>query len=197
VSILDPAVVAALESGHISRIDLIRFDLPGKTVGYHRGGRPYTYNGLTYLPNRFLQPGEMRSALGVSVTSRTVRFSNIPVTNPEDAIARLELYDYPNSPVILTHLAGVPNSDQVLGILASSIYEIDNVRYEKGAVDDSGTRTLSVTIELQPSGRSARGQTLVKRSQAEQQFDNDETDTGLEYVATVGTIPEEWGQVSR
>lgn len=197
MSILDPAVVAALESGHISRIDLIRFDLPGKTVGYHRGGRPYTYNGLTYLPNRFIQSGEMRSALGVSVTSRTVRFSNIPVTNPDDAIAQLELYDYPNSPVIITHLAGVPNSDQVLGILASSIYEIDNVRYEKGAVDDTGIRTLSVIIELQPPGRSARGQTLVKRSQAEQQFDNDETDTGLEYVATVGTIPEEWGQVSR
>lgn len=198
MSILDPAVIAALESGDISRIDLIRFDLPGRDpVGYHRGGRPFTYNGITYLPNRYLQQGEMRSALGASVTSRTIRFSNIPVTDPADAMAVVEQYDYPNAPVIVTHLVGAPNSDQVIGVLASSIYEIDNVTYDTGAADDTGTRTLSLTIELQPPGRSARGQTLVKRSLAEQQFDNDETDTGLEYVATVGTIPEEWGQVSR
>ncbi|MDX1110068.1 DUF2163 domain-containing protein, partial [Sinorhizobium medicae] len=44
---------------------------------------------------------------------------------------------------------------------------------------------------------SARGSTGVKRSQAEQQFDNNATDTGLELVATNATIPEEWGQVSR
>ena len=84
--------------------------------------------------------------------------------------------------------------NQYCGLLKA---EIDNVTYDTGAADDTGTRTLSLTIELQPPGRSARGQTLVKRSLAEQQFDNDETDTGLEYVATVGTIPEEWGQVSR
>ncbi|OOG61993.1 DUF2163 domain-containing protein [Sinorhizobium sp. A49] len=198
MSILDPAVIAALESGHISRIDLIRIDLPGRDpVGYHRGGRPFPYNGLTYLPNRFLQYGDMRSATGVSVTSRTIRFSNIPVANPADAMAIVEQYDYPNAPVIISHLLGVPNSDQVLGVLTSSFYEIDKIIYDTGAADENGTRTLSLTIELQPPGRSARGQTLIKRSTADQQFDNDPTDTGLECVATVSTIPEEWGQVSR
>lgn len=190
---LDPVVAAQIEKGRIARLDLIRFDLPGKTVGYHRGGRSYTYNGLVYLPNRFLDIGSMTSAVGTAVTTRTITFSNIPVTDPEDAIARIEEFNYQNSPVIVAHLCGVPNTSEVLGILASSIYEIDQVRYNKGAVSGS-ERTLTMEIDLQPPGRSARGSTGVKRSIAEQQFDNSPTDTGLEYVATNASIPEEWGQ---
>ncbi|MDX0057956.1 hypothetical protein GOC19_16105 [Sinorhizobium meliloti] len=64
---LDPAVEAALESGQIALLDLIRFDLPGKTVGYHRGGRPYTFNRLVYFPNRWLLIGNMSSAVGTEV----------------------------------------------------------------------------------------------------------------------------------
>lgn len=190
---LDPVVAAQIEKGRIARLDLIRFDLPGKTVGYHRGGRPYVYNGLTYLPNRFLDIGSMTSAVGTAVTTRTITFSDIPVTDPDDAVAKIEEFDYQNSPVIVAHLCGVPNTNEVLGILASSIYEIDQVRYNKGAVSGS-ERTLTMEIDLQPPGRSARGSTGVKRSIAEQQFDNSPTDTGLEYVATNASIPEEWGQ---
>ncbi|NSX90148.1 DUF2163 domain-containing protein [Agrobacterium tumefaciens] len=190
---LDPVVAAQIEKGRIARLDLIRFDLPGKTVGYHRGGRPYVYNGLTYLPNRFLDIGSMTSAVGTAVTTRTITFSDIPVTDPDDAIAKIEEFDYQNSPVIIAHLCGVPNTNEVLGILASSIYEIDQVRYNKGAVSGS-ERTLTMEIDLQPPGRSARGSTGVKRSIAEQQFDNSPTDTGLEFVATNASIPEEWGQ---
>ena len=190
---LDPVVAAQIEKGRIARLDLIRFDLPGRTVGYHRGGRPYVYNGLTYLPNRFLDIGSMTSAVGTAVTTRTITFSDIPVTDPDDAVAKIEEFDYQNSPVIIAHLCGVPNTNEVLGILASSIYEIDQVRYNKGAVSGS-ERTLTMEIDLQPPGRSARGFTGVKRSIAEQQFDNSPTDTGLEYVATNASIPEEWGQ---
>lgn len=190
---LDPVVAAQIEKGRIARLDLIRFDLPGKTVGYHRGGRSYTYNGLVYLPNRFLDIGSMTSAVGTAVTTRTITFSDIPVTDPDDAVAKIEEFDYQNSPVIIAHLCGVPNTNEVLGILASSIYEIDQVRYNKGAISGS-ERTLTMEIDLQPPGRSARGSTGVKRSIAEQQFDNSPTDTGLEYVATNASIPEEWGQ---
>lgn len=197
MSVLDPNVEALVDAGELVVLDLIRFDLPGKVVGYHRGGRPFTYNGLTYLPNRFLDPGTINSAVGVAVTTRTIVFSNVPVENPDDAVAQIEQYDYPNAPVIITHLAGVPDTDDVAGILVSNIYEIDRVSFNDDALDPNGAGLLTITIDLQPPGRSARGQTLVKRSQQEQQFDNDETDTGLEYVATVGTIPEEWGQVSR
>ncbi len=196
MSVLDPAVGDALEKGRIVRLDLIRFDLPGKTVGYHRGGRPFTYNGLVYYPNRWLEIGSMTSAVGVAVTTRSIGFSNIPVANPNDAISQIEQYNYQNSPVIISHLVGDPETDAVLGVLASSIYEIDQVRYNEGAVSGA-ERTLTMMIDLQPPGRSARGSTGVKRSQAEQQFDNDPTDTGLEHVATNATIPEEWGQVSR
>ena len=196
MSVLDPAVEAALDHGRIARLDLIRFDLPGKTVGYHRGGRPFTYNGLVYYPNRWLEIGSMTSAVGVAVTTRSIGFSNVPVANPNDAISQIEQYNYQNSPVIISHLVGDPETDTVLGILASSIYEIDQVRYNEGAVSGS-ERTLTMMIDLQPPGRSARGSTGVKRSQAEQQFDNDPADTGLELVATNATIPEEWGQVSR
>ena len=81
MNVLSPQVEAIVESGEFATIDLIRFDLPGKTVGYHRGGRPFTYNGLKYLPNRFLEAGDINSAVGVAVTTRTIVFSNIPVTN--------------------------------------------------------------------------------------------------------------------
>jgi hypothetical protein len=190
---LDPAVEAVVEEGRFAVLDLIRFDLPGKSAGYHRGGRPYTYNGLVYLPNRFLQTGSSVSTLGTAVTTRTIVFSNIPVANPEDAVAQIEAFNYQNSPVIIAHLAGTPDTNEVLGILASTIYEIDQVRYNEGALSGS-ERTLTMSIDLQPPGRSARGSTGVKRSLKEQQFDNLATDTGLEYVATNATIPEEWGQ---
>ncbi|MDX3929231.1 MAG: DUF2163 domain-containing protein [Shinella sp.] len=190
---LDPAVQTVVDKGRIVRLDLIRFDLPGKSVGYHRGGRPYTFNGLTYLPNRFLQMGSASSALGIAVTTRTVVFSDIPTENVDDAIARIEEFDYLNAPVIISHLAGDPDTDTVLGVLASTLYEIDSVRYNHGPLSGS-ERTLTISIDLQPPGRSARGSTGVKRSQAEQQFDNDPDDTSLEYVATIGSVPEEWGQ---
>jgi hypothetical protein len=193
MSALSPIVVDRLERGVISRIDLVRFDLPGKSVGYHMGGRDYTYNGVVYKPNRFLQMGEVMSAVGTAITTRTITFSNIPVSDPDDAIAKIEEYNYQNSPVIISHLCGDAETDEVIGILASSIYEIDQVRYNKGAV--SGTeRSLTMEIDLQPPGRSARASTSVKRSSAEQQFDNDATDTGFEYVASNASIPEEWGQ---
>ncbi|MCQ1766122.1 DUF2163 domain-containing protein [Neorhizobium galegae] len=192
---LDPAVEAVIEEGRFAVLDLIRFDLPGKSAGYHRGGRPFTYNGLVYLPNRFLQAGNTVSALGTAVTTRTIVFSNIPVANPDDAVAQIEAFNYQNSPVIIAHLAGTPDTNEVLGILASTVYEIDLVRYNEGAISGS-ERSLTLSIDLQPPGRSARGSTGVKRSMKEQQFDNLATDTGLEYVATNATIPEEWGQRS-
>lgn len=194
---LDPAVEAAIESGQIATLDLIRFDIPGRDpVGYHMGGRPYTYNGLTYLPNRWLDMGEMRGDLGVAVSAREVTFSNIPTNDPNDLINILETLSYTNAPVIISHLAGVPESNEVLGVLASSIYEINEVRYEEGATGANGESTLTVIIELEPPGRSARGQTLVMRSQEEQQFDNSATDTCLEYASVVQTVPVEWGQRS-
>lgn len=192
---LDPAVEALVADGRLARLDLIRFDLPGiDPVGYHRGGRPYTYNGIVYKPNRWLSQAGYSSALGVAVTTRTIIFSNIPTTDVDDAIAQLETYDYPNAYCIITTLAGNPDTDQVVGELASSLYQIDKVRYTKSATDASGARSLNIQIDLQPPGRSARGSTLIKRSQTEHQFDNDATDTCLEYVATTGTVPEEWGQ---
>lgn len=194
---LDPAVEAALDGGNIVTLDLIRFDLPGKTVGYHMGGRPYTWNGLVYLPNRFLEMGEMRGDLGVAVSTREVVFSNIPVDDPDDAVARIEEFDYLNAPVIIAHLVGVPGTNEVLGVLATSLYEINEVRYEESAAGADGERTLTMIVELEPPGRSARGETLVRRSQAEQQFDNDATDTGLEYVTVASQWTREWGQVRR
>ncbi len=191
---LDPAVEAQLDSGNISRLDLIRFDLPGKIVGYHRGGRPFTYNGLKYLPNRYLSFGGATAAIGVSVTTRTLTFSNVPTSNPDDVIANIESYNYLNAPVIISHLLGIPNTNEVLGVLFSSIYEIDSVRFKKGAAGEDGTRSLTLEIDLQPPGRSARGSTLVRRSQAEQQYDNLATDTCLEYASAVATDVLEWGQ---
>lgn len=193
---LDPATEAALDSGQITTLEMVRFDLPGKVAAYHSGGRPYTYNGVTYLPNRWLQIGEMKGDLGVAVSTREIVFSDIPVEDPNDAIAALELYDYINAPVIITYLLGVPNSNDVIGILASHVYEINEVRYEDGAAGENGERTLTMIVELEPPGRNARGSTAVMRAAEEQRFDNSATDTCLEYASTVQTVPVEWGQRS-
>lgn len=193
---LDPAVEAQVNSGQIATIELIRFDLPGKTAGYTDGGRPYTYNGLTYLPNQWLQSGEARGELGIAVQTREIVFADVPVPDARDAISRLEEFQYTNAPVIITTLCGVPESNEVLGILLSNIYEINDVRYEDGAVDANGEATLTIIVELEPPGRSARGKTAVMRAEDEQQFDNSSFDTSLEYSSVVQTIPVEWGRRS-
>lgn len=196
MSVLDPAVQARIDAGEILGLELIRIDLPGKTVGYHRGGRPFTYNGLKYLPNSWLETGTTRGALGVAVTKRTIAFRNVPSSNPDDAIAKIEQYDYLNAPVIITFLAGDPVTQQPIGILLSTIYEIHEVRFPKGAMGKDGIRSITIEIDLELPGRSARGSTLIKVSPADHQFDNDPGDTCLEYVATNSTIAEEWGQRS-
>lgn len=196
MTVLDPAVQARLNSGELLGVEIFRIDLPGKTVGYHRGGRPYTYNGLVYLPNRWLETGSVKGALGVAVTKRSISFRNVPSDNPDDAIAALEQYDYINAPVIITLLACDPATREIDGILLSTIYQINDVRYPKSAIGQDGVRSVTVDIDLELPGRSARGSTLIKVSPADHQFDNDPTDTGLEYVATNASINEEWGQRS-
>ena len=194
---LDPDIQALLDSGQIATRELIRIDLPGRDpVGYHMGGRPFTYNGLQYLPNRFLQMGSERGDLGVAVSTREVVFANVPTNDPDDLINTLETFKYTNAPVIITILAGAPESNEVLGILNSSVYEINDVTYDEGEQDDNGDIALTVTLELEPPGRSARGTTAVMRAQQEQQFDNSATDTCLEYASVIQTVPVEWGQRS-
>lgn len=192
---LDPAVEAQIESGQLIVVELIRFDLPGKTVGYHTGGRPYTYNGLVYLPNRFLQPGDYSGDLGTAVTAKEIVFSGIPTDDPADAIAKIEEYQYQNSKVILTYLAGVPNSNTVAGILQSTIYEINEVRYEESGMGAGGESTLTMTIELEKPGRSARGATHVMRSTEDQRFDNSATDTCFEHASVRQNVPLAFGQI--
>jgi hypothetical protein len=85
----------------------------------------------------------------------------------------------------------------VLGVLASSLYEINEVNYERSAAAEDGTRTLTITIELEPPGRSARGSTGIKRSAAEQNFDNEATDTAFEYVGVNVNWPMRWSRVPK
>lgn len=194
---LDPAVEAQIEDGRIVILPLVRFDIPGNPAGYHIGGRNLTWNGFLYKPNKYLDPGSFSGSLGNAVTKQTLTFSGVPVDDPDDAIAKLETLPYLNAPVTITFLCGDPETDEVLGILISHLYEIDKVSYETGAFEKNGQRTVNIKIDLEPPGRAVRDQTYAKRSQADQQFDNDPTDTFFEYAATNDEIPEEWGQVYR
>lgn len=191
---LDPLVEAALDEGVFHRLELIRFDIPGHTVGYHNGGRAFTYNGLTYQPNRFLDPGSLELSLGMSVTRRTIRFSNVPTEDPLDSIAQLEALNYPNAPVIISTLLGHPVTKEPLGVLVSQLYEIDSASYPVGAMDGDGRRTMDVVINLEPPSRATRDKTLALRSLQEQQFDNSATDTFLAQASTRVTVQREWGQ---
>ncbi len=194
---LDPLLQDQVDEGAIAAILLARFDLPGKSFGYHTGGRPYTFNGLTYRPNRFLRGGTMRGSVGVGVTERQLTFSGIPGTHADDVIAAIESYDYLNAPVIVTVLGGRPDTNQVLGILESVVYEIKDIRYPRSAVDEAGEATFNVVVRLEPPGRTARGATFAMRSHTEQRYDNDPTDTAFEYTNEVQTVPKKFGQYRR
>ncbi len=194
---LDPSVQALLDRGDLVAIMLVRFDLPGRVVGYHTGGRPHTWNGLTYRPNRFLEPVTMRGGLGPGVSELVLAFSGVPTPDAEETITRIEDYAYRNAPAIVTWLAGVPETNAVAGILYSSIYEIADVAYIKSPMDQAGARSLTIRVRLEPPGRSERNASHVVRSQEEQRFDNDAADTAFEYVSTTEAITRQWGQVRR
>lgn len=192
---LPTAVQDLLDEGHHAGAYLIRFDLPGLTVGYVRGARPIEHNGLTYQPNRYLSPVGGDSTLGFSVPTKTVEFSNVPTSDTDDAIATIESYDYQNAPVIISTLIIDPLTGEIAGVAESSSYEVAKVEYLESPADENGERTLTLSISLDPPGRAARERTAVRRSLAEQQFDNDPNDTGLRYVGTNGDWTERWGRV--
>lgn len=197
---LDTAVATQVDSGAVKVIALIRIELKGKgetpdtVVGYHNGGRPFTYGGLEYLPNRFLDAEGLSASLGNQISEAVLSFSNVPTDNADDAIASIEDYDYINAPVTVSYLCGDPATDEVLGVLVTHFYEIDEVEFEDGAVDENGQATITLSISLETLSRRYRDQTYAKRSQEDQARHNQETDTAFEYVATSPTWSEEWGQ---
>lgn len=194
---LAPAVTAALDSGPIAILPLVKFVFPEMTRGYHFGGRDFAYSGLTYKPNRWLSPDSFSEVLGNDVTARTLTFSNVPTDDVNDAIAQLETLTYINAPVTISYLCGDPATDAILGVLTTHFYEINSVHYRNPAVNKDGSRTITIDIEIEPIGRKVRDTTHAKRSDAEQKFDNSATDTALQYVATSPSWPYQWGQVSR
>jgi hypothetical protein len=191
---LAPAVDAALALGHIKIIPLIRIDLPGKTVGYHTGGRLFNYSGLDYLPNRYLSYEGFSSGLGNNIEEIKITFSDIPTTDPNDAIGQIETYNYTNAPVTVSFLAGDIVTDEALGVLVTNFYEIDGVTFVQSATDEKGDRTITIDITLQTLARRLRDQTYIKRSMTDQQRHNDAADTAFEYVATSPSWVVQWGQ---
>jgi hypothetical protein len=197
---LDTDVANQVDSGAIKVIPLIKIELPGKgetpdkTVGYHIGGRPFTYSGQEYLPNRFLNSDGLMAALGNQISSVMISFSDVPTNNADDAIAAIESYDYINAAVTVSYLCGDPETDEVRGVLVTHFYEINDVEFLTGAIDENGIATVTLDIELETLSRRYRDQTYVKRSAEDQARHNSATDTAFEYVATSPTWPEEWGQ---
>lgn len=193
---LDTAVQDQVDDGRVVIVPLIKFEIPDHTVGYWKGGRDFTWDGFLYKANRCLDLSSLDGQLGSEVTKRTIGFSDVPTTDPDDVIATIESYDYISSTVILAYLLGDPDTDEILGDLTSQVYQIDKLTHTKSAPDDRGMRTVSLSIDLEPTGRTFRNQTYAKRSTDDQQFDNLATDTAFEYAAVVKDIPVEWGQRS-
>ncbi len=186
---------ALYDQGWAREAYLIRFDLPGKTVGYVHGPRSVEFNGLTYIPNRYLAPLSGISTLGSTVTSRTVSFANVATDNVEDAVAAIEQYDYLNAPTTITALAVDPETGELAGAVETSAFEVASVKYQDEAIDDDGKRVLTLNIKLDAPGRAIREQTAAKSGLEEQQFDNDPNDTSGRFLGTVGEWVIEWGRV--
>ncbi|MEM6381080.1 MAG: DUF2163 domain-containing protein [Pseudomonadota bacterium] len=196
MSVVLPADAQALyDQGWAGEAYLVRFNLPGRTVGYVNGPRPVTYNALTYLPNRYLQPIEGISSLGSAITQRELQFSNVPTENADDSIAAIEGYAYQNAPVQITSLAIDPQTGEIAGAVETASFEISSVVFGDEPIADDGTRALSMSITLDAPGRAIREQTAATTGQQEQQFDNDPTDTSSQFLGTVGEWAIEWGRV--
>jgi hypothetical protein len=191
---LAPAVDAALTDGNMRILALVKIDLPGKTVGYHMGGRPHVEGGLTYLPNRFMDAGGFTSGLGNQIGEVMLTFSNVPTADLNDAIASIEAYDYLNAPVTVSFLAGNSDTGEVLGVMVTNFYEIEHVEFVAGALDANGFASLTLEITLETLARRQRDQTHIKRSPEDQKRHNLASDTGFDYAATSPQWSEEWGQ---
>lgn len=192
---LAPAVTDAHATGEWADAYLIRFDLPGKTVGYVAGPRPLTFNGLTYLPNRYLSKLQGSSTLGSGTSQETVKFSNVPTDNVEDALASVYGLDYQNAPVLVSTLVLDPTTGEPTDIGESAIYEVADAPYQISPRAEDGSRELTLSVVLEPPQRAVREQSGVKSSLEEQQFDNDPTDYGHRYSSTVGEWETRWGMI--
>lgn len=197
---LDPALQAKIDDGEIKVIPLVRIDLTGNgatpdaIVGYHTGGRPFTWSGLTYLPNRFMDPDGLSEGLGNEIAELSLKFSNVPTADPDDAIAQIENYNYMRAPVVLSYLGGDPKTDQALGVLVTRFYRIADVEFVKSRIDQDGNRTVSLDIKLQSRAARVKDTTYAKAGTADQQYHNDATDTIYEYVAVAAEWAVEFGQ---
>lgn len=193
---LSPAVQAQLESGSIKVMPLVKIDLPGKTVAYSYGGRDLVYSGVTYRATKWLQADSFEGSLGNNISARTLLFSGVEQSSAvDDVIANITSYDYLNAPVTLSYICGVPDTDEVLGLLKTDVYEINDVFFDTSA-ENEGKRELILSIEIEPLGRRVRNRTYAKRSHDEQQYDNLATDTAYKRAATNAEISEEWGTIS-
>lgn len=191
---LDPALKAQLETGQIKFQPLVRIDLPGKTAAYHAGGRPFTWAGLEYLPNRFMKPDGLKEGLGNEIAELKLIFSDVPTPNPDDAIASIETYNYMRAPVTVSYLGGNPITDKALGVLITRFYMIADVQFKKSPRDENGRRTVTLEITLKAQGAREKGFTPAKASTADQQYHNDATDTFYEYAAVAREWQVEFGQ---
>lgn len=193
---LSPQVQAQLESGAIKVVPLVKIDLPGKTVAYSYGGRDLDYAGVTYKATKWLQADSFEGSLGNNISSRTLVFSGVEQSGAvDDVIANVTDYNYLNAPVTLSYICGVPETDEVLGLLKTDVYEIDDLYFDTSK-ENEGKRELILSIEIEPLGRRVRNRTFAKRSHDEQQYDNLATDTAYKRAATNAEISEEWGQIT-
>lgn len=191
---LDPSVLSLVDSGNFVVIPLVRIDLPEMTVGYHYGGRPFDYLGVTYLPNRYLMPEGLNESLGEQIGEVQLIFSNVPTDNVEDAVAQVETLTYLNAPITISYLAGNPDTDEVIGVIATKFYEVAEVNYEDEAMSSNGDRAMTLTITAQSPARRLRDKTYARRASADQNYHNDPTDTIFEYANAVKDWTVEWGQ---
>jgi hypothetical protein len=197
---LDPTLQAQVDSGELRILPLVRFELTGSgetpdtVVGYHPGGRPFTWSGLTYKPNRFLAPEGLSEGLGNEIAELSLKFSKVPTDNADDAIASIENFNYIGAPVTIAYLGGDPTTDQVHGVLLTRFYRIADVRFAKGKVEKNGVRTVSLDITLKSRAARLKDITHAKASTADQQHHNDATDTFYDYVGTAAEWPVEFGQ---
>ena len=186
----------ALDDGAFDIVSVIRFDFPGEDPkGYYRGARPFAYGGITYQPNRFLGGEGFTEDLGNDAGGRQVLFSDIPTDDAADLIAQIETLNYINAPVTITAIGRDPATKEALGVLVAHTYRINDARFLESASEDDGYRTMTIEIDLRPSGRSVGENTGIKRGVRQQQYDNDPDDDGFRFVNQVHDLKVDWGRV--
>jgi len=190
---LSPEVIDQLK-GQFGILPVVLFQLQDRQAAYYNGPRPLTWNGVEYLPTKFLEVEPLAETLEDETAELTITFSGIPEEG-QTLAERLSELHYSGAPVTISRLVVNIDTDEIVGVAQTSFHEVYDVLLEQE--DDGESEIISkIEIVVRSPGFIGRRQTNTLRSEVEHKADFAADDTFYKDATEVVTVQREWGQRS-